>query len=90
MTPLSCLLAIKIAVSVVFLVLPLLLFSKDKLAGLFRAFAPSPILFRLYGVAISALLVAYGSGLTKTLGGTFPHTIVLMGGSPIWALQSLC
>ncbi len=41
--------------------------------------AASGTLFRLYGMAATALLVGYGLGLWQSMNGVFPWAAVLMG-----------
>lgn len=41
--------------------------------------ADSPLLLRLYGVAITALLVGYGFGIPLANSGQFPQGVVYMG-----------
>jgi len=76
---LVALLVLKIAVSLVFLVVPFLFFPARKLAGISGVHAESALFFRLYGWAIVALLVVYGWGLWEALAGRFPTVTVLMG-----------
>ena len=79
MSLLSWLLAVKIAVTFVAVAAPFLFLSKkqiDRLSG----YTGAPIvLYRLYGVAILALLVGYGGGLHQTLNGVMPWGVVCMG-----------
>ncbi len=70
---------LKIAVSLVFLVIPFLFFSTQKLATITGVQSKSANLFRLYGWAIVALLVGYGFGLSEALAGSYPLPMVVMG-----------
>lgn len=79
MTPLTLLLAVKIFVTALAISIPFLFFSNKKLAEITQVQATTPTLFRLYGVAVTALLVAYGFGLNDSLDGNFPMYAVVMG-----------
>ena len=79
MTWLSLLLLVKIIGSVLFLVLPLLFLSKEKLEKALLVQAQTPQLFRLYGMAILALLVGYSFGVSAAESETFPWGVVFMG-----------
>lgn len=41
--------------------------------------AEPPLLFRLYGAAVLALLVGYSGGYVQVQSGAFPTTVVIMG-----------
>lgn len=79
MAPLAILLLIKIVGTLVPVALPMLLFSKarfDELSG----FGPSDlVLYRVYGMAVLALLVGYSGGLLQVRAGVFPHGVLAMG-----------
>ena len=79
MTPLSILLCVKIIGTFFPVALPLLGMPKsfiDKRSG----FAPSDVsLYRLYGMAVLALLVGYAGGLAQIADGTFPIGVLAMG-----------
>ncbi len=79
MTILTLILSTKILVSIVILVLPLLFWSKEKLGATFQIAAETPLIFRLYGMAILSLLVAYGGGIWHIHSGQFPWGIVGAG-----------
>ena len=79
MTPLSVLLAVKIAGTLLFIAGPFLFLSKARLEAVTGMTAASPALFRLYGVAMLALVVAYASGVHAAQAGRFPWGIVAMG-----------
>ncbi|MCY4180011.1 MAG: hypothetical protein OXC60_08745 [Litoreibacter sp.] len=79
MTYLTLLLAAKIMVTLATVIVPFLLFKTetlDRLAGFGR---PNEAFYRLYGMAILALVVAYSGGLLQTLSGEYPAQIVAMG-----------
>ena len=79
MTLLTLLLLIKILGTLVPVALPLLLLSKttlDRLSGL----TPSDVtLYRLYGIAIVALLVGYAGGIVQVRAGDYPTGVLWMG-----------
>ena len=79
MTILSFILIAKILVTIGAIILPFL-FAKpeflDKRAGFGQ---PNLPFYRLYGMAILALVVAYSGGLIETLQGIYPTVIVAMG-----------
>ncbi|MEM8578846.1 MAG: hypothetical protein AAGF60_13420, partial [Pseudomonadota bacterium] len=79
MTGLAALLIVKIGVTAVTIVLPLLIRPADELHETFDFGAPDLMLYRLYGVALAALLVAYGAGLAAVLAGTVPWGTLWMG-----------
>lgn len=79
MTWLSLLLITKILVSVVLIIIPFMFFPKSKLDAMTRMKTDTTQFYRLYGIAILALLVAYGSGIPLAQQGEFPWGIVLMG-----------
>ena len=76
---LTWLVLFKITVSVFVLVIPFLFFSKEKLEQIMHIKTDSKLLFRLYGVAIVALLVAYASAIPMAEITIFPWWIVFMG-----------
>lgn len=79
MTILTILLFVKILVSLVLVVLPFLFMSKEKLAGLTGIEAQSSVLYRIYGMAILALLVGYGGGIWQVSQNQFPWGVIMMG-----------
>ena len=79
MTLLSYVLLAKILVSIVFVSGPLLFLPTAKLEALTGTKANDVSLYRLYGMAITALLVGYGFGLADTLEGRFPWSAVFFG-----------
>ncbi len=60
-------------------VLPFLVFSKEKLNQVLQMTAESPSLYRLYGVAVLALLVGYGSGVLQIAQDMYPSGVIAMG-----------
>ncbi len=79
MTWLSLLLIIKIGVTGLLVAAPFLLLPKPKLERALKLTAPTPALFRLYGVAITALLVGYAFGIPAAEAGQFPWGVTCMG-----------
>jgi hypothetical protein len=79
MTILTIVLIVKIGVTLFAVVLPFLVFSKEKLNLLLQMKAESPSLYRLYGVAVLALLVGYGSGIHQIVQDIYPSGIIAMG-----------
>ena len=79
MSPLVVLLGIKIAVTFVLVGAPFLFLPADRVEKLSGFSSVSPALFRLYGVAICALLVGYAGGLVMALSGAFPWGVAAMG-----------
>ncbi|MEM1263542.1 MAG: hypothetical protein AAGH76_14160 [Pseudomonadota bacterium] len=79
MTYLALLLVTKIAVTAVAVAAPLLLFSGERVQAVTGFRESDPAVFRLYGVAIVALLVGYGGGLWQLNTGVVPVGVMLMG-----------
>ena len=79
MEPLSILLWIKIVGTFFPVALPLLVFPMARINQLSGFESSDPALFRLYGMAILALLVGYASGYVQVQGGVYPVGIVAMG-----------
>ncbi|MDB6061751.1 MAG: hypothetical protein JWM78_1854 [Verrucomicrobiaceae bacterium] len=79
MSWLSLLLIIKIGVTILFVAAPFLLLPKQKLEALTKITAPNSVFFRLYGVAVTALVVGYAFGIPSAEAGVFPHGVVWMG-----------
>ncbi|GLR70194.1 hypothetical protein [Agaribacter marinus] len=79
MTYFTALLLLKILVSLVFVGIPFLLLSKDRLQIITRSTHENVLFYRLYGVAIMALLVAYGSAIPLAQQGHFSWGIAMMG-----------
>ena len=59
--------------------MPLLFAPLDKLEAVTRVNAKSTLFFRLYGIAITALLVGYGFGIPVAESGRFPWGVASMG-----------
>ncbi|MEL7113404.1 MAG: hypothetical protein AAGK93_10790 [Pseudomonadota bacterium] len=79
MAPLSILLWIKIVGTFFPVAAPLLLFPKSKIDEL-SGFSPSDVsLYRLYGMAVLALLVGYAGGFFQVVDGEFPIGVLAMG-----------
>ena len=79
MAPLSILLWIKIVGTFFPVAAPLLLFPKSKIDEL-SGFSPSDVsLYRLYGMALLALLVGYAGGYFQVVEGVFPIGVLAMG-----------
>lgn len=79
MTSLSLLLIIKIGVTGLLVAAPFLILPKPKLEKALDLTAPTPVLFRLYGIAITALLVGYAFGIPAAEAGQFPWGVTCMG-----------
>ena len=79
MSPLSVLLLIKIFGTLFTVALPFILFSSSRIEALSGFKSADKTLYRLYGVAILALLVGYSGGYVQAQAGVFPLGIVLMG-----------
>lgn len=80
MNALGLLLAIKIVVTIIFVAVPFLLLPQEKLRAAFRTEgAGSGTLFRLYGVAMLAILANYAYGLWAAAHGQFPWGVIVMG-----------
>lgn len=79
MSWLSLLLVMKIGVTGLLVALPFLLLPKSRLERTTHTTAATAALFRLYGVAISALLVGYAFGIPAAEAGRFPWGVALMG-----------
>ncbi|MEO1308674.1 MAG: hypothetical protein AAFV38_12315 [Pseudomonadota bacterium] len=76
---LKAVLICKIALTLLFWALPLLVFPST-LLGFFITPLPEPLIYlRLLGLAYLALTVAYIGGLVEAFRGGFPMTTVLMG-----------
>lgn len=79
MSYLIAVLSVKIIVTLIVVVYPTFLRPVEALNKSFGTDLTDPYLFRIYGVAISALLVAYAYGIFLAQSGVFPWGIVLMG-----------
>ncbi|RQO60499.1 hypothetical protein DBR47_09070 [Paucibacter sp. KBW04] len=78
-TFLSLLLITKIAITALLVALPFLLGPQARLEAATGLSAKRPIFFRLYGVAITALLVGYGFGIPSAEHQQLPWGVVMMG-----------
>ena len=79
MSAISLILTAKIVVTVVLVTGPFLFSPRRRLETMTGVSATSATLFRLYGMAATALLVGYSVGLWQSVNGVFPWTAVLMG-----------
>jgi hypothetical protein len=80
MNALGLVLAVKIIVTIIFVAVPFLLLPQEKLRARFRTEgAGSGTLFRLYGVAMLAILANYAYGLWAAMHGQFPWGVIAMG-----------
>lgn len=79
MSFLSLLFIIKISVTALLVVLPFLFAPLAKLEVVTRVSAQGTLFFRLYGVAITALLIGYGFGIPVAESGQFPWGVATMG-----------
>jgi len=79
MLPIEILLYIKILVTIVACVIPMLLLPGTRVQRLYGIDDRAVPLVRLYGVAITALLVGYASGVVDVWAGEFPTGVVWMG-----------
>mgnify|MGYP005826110527 CR=1 FL=1 len=79
MTRLTLLLLLKIGFTAITVVAPFLLLPADRVAEMIGALEPAPSLYRLYGVAILALLVGYSSAVPTAQRGELPRGIISMG-----------
>ena len=79
MTWLTLLLILKIIVTLIFVAIPLLFLKKHKLEKLTGISATTSQFFRLYGVAIMALLIGYSFGIVSAQNYQFPWGVVIMG-----------
>lgn len=79
MTWLSILLIAKIAVTAALIAAPFLLAPRQVLAKRVGVEASTSAMFRLYGVAMAALLVGYGFGIAAAQAGVFPWGVVAVG-----------
>lgn len=79
MTWLSLLLITKIGVTGLLVAAPFMLLPKSKLEKSTNITTPTPVFFRLYGAAITALLVGYAFGIPAAEAGRFPWGVACMG-----------
>jgi hypothetical protein len=76
---LALLLVTKISVTALLVALPFLFGPSARLEATTGVSVKSPVFFRLYGVAIAALLVGYGFGIPAAESHQFPWGVVSMG-----------
>jgi hypothetical protein len=79
MTYLALVLAFKIVVTALMVSLPLLLLPGRHLQMRFKVGEDALPLARLYGIAVTALLVGYAAGFAPAQAGVFPWGVVVMG-----------
>jgi len=79
MTFLGLLLVFKIGVTLIMASIPMLMLPGERLMATLKIGAEALPLARLYGVAITALLVGYASGFAPAAAGIFPWGVVIMG-----------
>lgn len=79
MSYLGLLLGFKIGITALLASIPLLLARRDLLLARTRANEAAAPWLRLYGVAITALLVGYASGFWALAEGRFPWGVIAMG-----------
>jgi hypothetical protein len=72
-------LSIKILFTLTFTIYPLLFKSRERINGLMNIDVSKAYLYRLYGVSILAILIAYSTGIVSALNGNYPWGIVFMG-----------
>jgi len=79
MTVLTALLIVKIVFTLLVISVPFLFFPVKRLNRLMQIQADSTSLYRLYGVAVTALLMAYAGGIYQVTEGVFPTAVIAMG-----------
>lgn len=79
MTGLEFILWFKIIVTTLACSVPLLLLSQKHVTRLYQVGLEAAPLCRLYGIAVTALLIGYGSGIEPAAHGIFPTGVVAMG-----------
>jgi len=75
----SIILFFKIIVTLTIIVVPFILTPKEKIDKMMGMTSPSPYLYRLYGVAVLAILVAYSGGIYQASIGIVPWAVIAMG-----------
>ncbi|MEO0812627.1 MAG: hypothetical protein AAFY60_07170 [Myxococcota bacterium] len=75
----SLIITFKILVTLVLVGLPFLVMSKTRLERISGVTAVSPAFFRLYGIAIVALLIGYATAFPLIQEGQFPWGVAIMG-----------
>lgn len=79
MTWLSLILIAKIFVTLAFIAAPFLLAPPERLGPRLGVQKSDALFFRLYGVAMLAILSVYVNGLVATFAGSFPWYATVMG-----------
>lgn len=79
MSWLTVVLIIKIVVTLLFVALPSLFAPPTMLDKVFGAEKGGELTYRLYGVAIAALLVGYVTAIYSIAQGVFPWNIMMVG-----------
>ena len=79
MTVLSLLLWIKILVTLFWVALPLLVLPKAMIERLSGFESSDRAIYRLYAVAIIALLAGYFGGYLQLIDGEYPYDVLVMG-----------
>ncbi len=79
MSLLAILIAIKIIGSIFIVTIPFLLGTKHKLESALSLSGDSLGFFRLYGWAVTSLLISYGYGFMDEINGVFPYGAVVTG-----------
>jgi len=79
MTWISLLLIVKIVITALIVALPFLLLPNSFLEKFTSIKTNDPGFFRLYGIAITALLVGYAFGIPLAENGQFPWGVTYMG-----------
>jgi hypothetical protein len=79
MTILSIILLFKIAITSLAVAFPFLALPSKRLEAAIRIRTSNPLIYRLYGVAILALLIGYGFGVKQAEEGIFPSGVITMG-----------
>ncbi|MEO9895271.1 MAG: hypothetical protein ABJD13_03295 [Paracoccaceae bacterium] len=75
----SILIVLKIVVTLVLVALPFLVLPVERLNKATGVSASSTTFYRLYGVAVLALLIGYAGAFPLLRQGTFPWAVVFMG-----------
>lgn len=79
MTWLSLLLCIKIAVSLLLIIIPYLFLPVSRLARMMGTEGQAPLLYRLYGMCVLAIIVGYAFGIPAAEAGRMPWGVIFMG-----------
>ena len=79
MTYLTLIFLVKIIGTIALVVVPSLLFPREKLDKEFGLKSENSLMYKLYGIAVLSLLIGYSYGAVSAESGVFPGGIVLMG-----------